>query len=149
MIHDVRLTPLKKICDERGRMMHLFSREWPIFKSFGEVYFSTVNPGVVKAWHLHKENTLNYTAVTGMIKCVLFDDREGSPTRGEVNEFFLGEHNYQLITIPPGIWNGVKGITTTESIISIVMDLPYNPAEVVRIHPFQNNIPYDWDLKHG
>jgi len=149
MIHDIQLTPLKKICDERGRVMHLFRRDWPIFHGFGEAYFSVVNPGVVKAWHLHKEITLNYTAVSGMIKCVLYDDRKGSPTCGEVNEFFLGEHNYQLVTIPPGIWNGVKGIGTTESIIAICLDQPYNPEEVVRMDPFHNEIPYDWAIKHG
>ena len=149
MIHGVQLTPLKKICDERGRVMHLMRRDWPIFRDFGEVYFSVVNPGVVKAWHLHRENTLNYTAVRGMIKCVIYDDRKDSPTRGEVNEFFLGEHNYQLVTIPPGLWNGVKGISTEESLIALVMDLPYNPAEVVRLEPFENEIPYDWSLKHG
>jgi len=149
MIDGVLLTPLKKICDERGRVMHLLRSDWPIFKSFGETYFSVVNPGVVKGWHLHREITLNYTAVTGMIKCVLYDDREGSPSRGEVNEFFLGEHNYQLITIPPGIWNGVKGIGTAESIIATVLSKPYNPDEVVRRDPFTRDIPYDWSLKHG
>jgi dTDP-4-dehydrorhamnose 3,5-epimerase len=149
MIHDVQLTPLRKICDERGRILHFLRRDWPVFRGFGEAYFSTIYPGVIKAWHLHRENTLHYTAVSGMIKCVLFDDREGSPTKGEVNELFLGEDNYQLVTIPPGIWNGVKGIGTREAVISIVMDLPYNPAEVVRMDPFQNPVPYDWDLKHG
>lgn len=149
MIEGVTLTPLKRICDERGRVMHLMRRDWPIFRSFGEAYFSVVQPGVVKAWHLHREVTLNYTAVSGMIKCVLYDDRRDSPTRGEVNELFLGEHNYQLVTIPPGIWNGVKGISTTESIIAIVLDLPYDGEEVVRVDPFKNDIPYNWDLKHG
>lgn len=149
MIQGVSLTPLGKVCDERGRILHLLRKDWPIYKSFGEAYFSVVYPGVVKAWHIHKENTLNYAAVKGMIKCVLYDERDGSATRGEVNEFFLGEHNYQLITIPPGIWNGVKGIGTEESLIAIVMDRPYNPDEVVRLDPFRNQIPYDWSLKHG
>ncbi|HZN57731.1 MAG TPA: dTDP-4-dehydrorhamnose 3,5-epimerase family protein [Planctomycetota bacterium] len=149
MIQGVQLTPLKKICDERGRVQHLLRRDWPIFKSFGEAYFSVVHPGVVKGWHLHKVNTLNYTAISGMIKCVLYDARTDSPTHGEVNELFLGEHNYQLVTIPPGIWNGVKGISATESIIAIVLNEPYDPAEVVRVDPFQNDIPYDWALKHG
>lgn len=149
MIHGVQLTPLKKICDERGRVMHLMRNDWPIFQSFGEAYFSVVHPGIVKGWHLHKEITLNYTAVTGMIKCVLYDEREDSPTRGEVNELFLGEHNYQLVTIPPGIWNGVKGASTAEAIIAIVLSHPYNPLEVVRVDPFKNHIPYDWAVKHG
>ena len=149
MIHGVQLTPLRKICDERGRVMHFMRNDWPIFRSFGEAYFSVVNHGVVKAWHLHKEVTLNYTAVSGMIKCVLYDDRPESPTRGEVNELFLGEHNYQLVTIPPFIWNGVKGISEKESIIAICLDLPYNPEEIERIDPFKNEIPYDWALKHA
>lgn len=149
MIEGVGLTPLRKICDERGRILHFLRKDWPAYRGFGEAYFSVVAPGVVKAWHLHRENTLNYAAVVGMVKCVLYDDREGSPTRGEVDEFFLGEHNYQLVTIPPGIWNGVKGVSLGESLIAIVMDLPYNPDEVVRMDPFRNPIPYDWALKHG
>ena len=135
--------------DDRGYVMEILRDDDEIFLGFGQVYVSSVFPGVVKAWHLHRENTLNYAAVTGMIKCVLYDDREDSPTRGELNEFFLGENNYQLITIPPGIWNGVKGVSAAESMIAIVMDLPYNPEEVVRKDPFRNNIAYDWNLKHG
>ncbi len=149
MIHGVHLTPLAKICDERGRVMHLMRSDWPIFGGFGEAYFSVVNPGVVKGWHLHQRVTLNYTAVSGMIKVALYDPRPDSPTKGDVNEFFLGEHNYQLITIPPGIWNGVKGISTQEAIIAICLDQPYDSSEIERVDPFENEIPYDWALKQG
>ena len=149
MIEGVKLTPLKQIPDERGRVMHLMRADWDIFDSFGEAYFSVVNPGVVKGWHLHERCTLNYTAVNGMLKVALYDDRESSTTKGEVNEFFLGPHNYQLLTIPPGIWNGVKGISMEETMIAICLNMPYDPSEIQRVDPFCNHIPYDWAVKHG
>jgi hypothetical protein len=81
----------------------------PHFKQFGEIYFSAVNPGAIKAWHIHKEMSLNYAAVVGTIKLVLYDDRPDSPTRGELMELFIGEQNYSLVTVPPMVWNGFKG----------------------------------------
>ena len=80
-----------------------------MFERFGEIYFSTVYPGVVKGWHIHKRMTLNYAVPVGMVKLVCYDDRADSPTRGEVQELHVGELNYALVTIPPLVWNGFKG----------------------------------------
>ena len=51
MIEGIIITPLKKIKDERGAVMHMLSRDSDVFKSFGEIYFSTINPKFIKAWH--------------------------------------------------------------------------------------------------
>ena len=110
MIEGVQVHALRQIADERGKVMHMLRADSEHFERFGEIYFSVVYPGAVKAWHLHKEMTLNYACVFGMIKLALYDDREGSPSRGEIQELFLGESNYVLAQIPPGIWNGFKGI---------------------------------------
>ena len=75
MIDGVTVKPLRRIPDERGYIMHMLRSDDPEFESFGEIYFSTIYPGVIKAWHLHKEMTLNYAVVSGMIKLVLHDDR--------------------------------------------------------------------------
>src|SRR3546814_6463676 len=80
----------------------------PGFERFGEIYFSTVYPGVVKGWHLHHEMTLNYAVPIGMVKLVCYDDRTDSPTKGNVVELHVGELNYSLVTIPPLVWNGLK-----------------------------------------
>jgi dTDP-4-dehydrorhamnose 3,5-epimerase len=88
MIDGARFIPLRKIVDERGGLYNMLKRTDPHFIEFGEIYFSCVYPGVVKAWHIHKEMTLNNYCVVGMIKLVLYDSRAGSPTHGEVNEFF-------------------------------------------------------------
>ena len=85
MIEGVTITPLRQILDERGKVMHMMKNSDAAFSQFGEIYFSRVFPGAVKAWHLHSEMTINYAVPYGKIKLVLFDERDGRPTRGEIN----------------------------------------------------------------
>jgi len=148
-IEGVVIKPLKKIPDERGSVCHMLRCDDPVFEKFGEIYFSTVYPGVIKGWHLHKEMTLNYAVIHGMIKLVLYDDREGSPTRGNLMELFTGDENYLLVKIPPGVWNGFKGISPQPAIVANCATLPHAPDEIERISPFTDKIPYDWGEKGG
>ena len=147
MINGVRVHSLKQIPDERGKIMHMLRSDDPHFEKFGEIYFSVVFPGVVKGWHVHSRMTLNYAVVCGMIKLVLFDARSQSPTHGELMELFVGEDNYVLVQIPPGVVNGFKGIGTRRAIVANCSDFPHDPGEMQRIDPFANDIPYDWALK--
>ncbi len=149
MIDGVQVIPLRKIPDERGTIMHMLKSTDPHFEQFGEIYFSVVNPGVIKAWHLHKEMTLNYAVISGMIKFVLYDDRDDSPTRGEVQELFIGDNNYALVKVPPMVYNGFKGIGIQPAIVANCASIPHDTNEIERVDPFTNNIPYQWELKHG
>ena len=127
--------------------MHMLRSDDPEFDKFGEVYFSTCYPGVIKGWHIHKKMTLNYAVIVGMIKLVLYDDRKNSPTKGERMEIITGEENYCLITIPPGIWNGFKNITSNKAIIANCSTIPHDPVEIRRMNPIKNKIiDYNWDL---
>lgn len=148
MIEGVTITPLKQIFDERGKVMHMLRRDSPGFSEFGEIYFSCTYPGVVKAWHLHKRMALNYAVVSGEIKYVLFDDREGSSTQGEVQEIFLSPENYCLVTVPPLVWNGFKGVGLKEAIVANCATCPHDPDEIQRKSPFDQSIPYDWGIRH-
>lgn len=149
MIQGVHITPLRQIPDERGKIMHMLRCDSERFSKFGEIYFSCVYPGAIKAWHIHKEMTLNYAVVHGMIKFVLYDDRPDSPTRGELQELFIGEQNYCLVTVPPLVWNGFKGIGDKMAIVANCTDIPHSPGEIDRMDPFTDRIPYKWDLRHG
>ena len=149
MIEGVRIHPLRQIPDERGKVMHMLRADAPHFEQFGEIYFSVVNPGVVKGWHLHHRMTINYAVVTGMIKLVLYDDREGSPTKGELQEIYLGNDNYQLVTVPPMVWNGFKGISPGEAIVANCATIGHDPTEIHRMAPDDPSIPYDWARKDG
>jgi len=148
MIEGVVITPLRQIFDERGKVMHMLRKDSPIFSEFGEIYFSCTYPGAIKAWHLHKEMTLNYAVIHGSIKCVLFDDRPGSKTRGCVEEYFLSPENYSLITVPPLVWNGWKGIGDETSIVANCATIPHDPSEIERKPVVDASIPYDWKIEH-
>lgn len=147
MIDGVEINQLNIIPDERGMILKMLRNDDPVFKEFGEIYFSVIYPGVVKGWHIHKKMTLNYAVVSGSIKLVLYDNREDSPTKGEVQEIFLGRENYKLVTIPPMVWNGFKGVGTESAIVANCATLPHDPDEIDRMDPFENDIPYDWARK--
>jgi len=155
MIKGVKIKKLKVIPDERGRLMEILRCDEEIFKKFGQIYMTTNYPGVVKAWHYHKKQTDNVCCLKGMIKIALYDAREGSPTKGELNEFFVGEHNPCLVVIPNGVYHGWKCISETESIVVSAPTEPYNYKEPdeYRLPPDTKEIPYDWILtpgkKHG
>ncbi len=146
MIDGVVITPLKQILDERGKVMHMLKATDPVFSSFGEIYFSCIYPNVVKAWHIHREMTLNYAVPHGRIKFVLFDDRNNSSTRGEIQEIYLGPDNYCLVTVPPMIWNGFKGIGSEMALVANCASIPHDPSEIERSDPNDGSIPYHWDL---
>jgi dTDP-4-dehydrorhamnose 3,5-epimerase len=148
IIEGVKVVPLRRIPDERGTIYHMLKRTDPHFIQFGEIYFSTVYPGVVKGWHKHREMTLNYACVFGRVKVVLYDDRENSPTRGELMEIFLGPDNYSLVIIPPELWNGFKGMSEPYAIVANCCTHPHDPSLSTRLDPFKNHIPYDWAVKH-
>jgi dTDP-4-dehydrorhamnose 3,5-epimerase len=149
LISGVRVTPLRQIPDERGKVMHMLRADAAHFDRFGEIYFSTVYQGVIKGWHLHSQMTINYAVPVGMIKLVLFDDRADSTTRGELQEIFIGESNYALVTVPPLVWNGFKGLTAPYALVANCATIPHDPAEITRLDPFDKKIPYDWAVRHG
>jgi dTDP-4-dehydrorhamnose 3,5-epimerase len=149
MIKGVEVRPLRQIPDERGKVMHMLRRDDPWFESFGEIYFSVVYPDAIKGWHLHTRMTLNYAVVSGRIKLVLYDERADSPTRGALQEVFTGEDNYALVTVPPGVWNGFKGLGGRPAIVANCATHPHDPAEIERIPPFSERIPYRWDRRDG
>lgn len=149
MIHGVTITPLRQILDERGKVMHMLRSTDPHFVAFGEIYFSCVHPGAIKAWHIHKRMVLNYAVPFGKIKFVLYDDREGSPTRGRFQELFLGPDNYCLVTVPPLVWNGFKGVGDQTAIVANCASIPHDPDEIERLRPDDARIPYDWAPVNG
>jgi dTDP-4-dehydrorhamnose 3,5-epimerase len=149
VIDGVKVVPLRQIVDERGKIMHMLKATDPHFVSFGEIYFSCAWPGAVKAWHIHQTMTVNNAVVSGRAKLVLYDIREGSPTHGELQEIFLGEDNYVLVQIPPGIANGYKAYGDKQVILANAASEPHRPDEMLRMDPFTDEIPYDWELKHG
>jgi dTDP-4-dehydrorhamnose 3,5-epimerase len=150
-IEGVIVKKLKVIPDERGLLMEMLRCDDDFFREFGQVYLSVAYPGVVKGWHYHKHQTDHFAVVKGMLKVVLYDQREKSGTKGEINEFFMGEKNPILLVIPPMVVHGVKSVGNEPGYLVNVPDKPYNyeKPDEYRIDPHGGEIPYDWARKDG
>jgi dTDP-4-dehydrorhamnose 3,5-epimerase len=151
MIDGVKTKRLRVIPDERGRLMEILRADDEIFSAFGQAYITTAYPGVVKAWHYHKLQDDCFCVIAGMMKVVLYDGRDGSPTHGEVNEFFLGVHNPAALRIPAGVYHGFKCISENEAVCLNIPTRTYNYAEPdeYRLPAHTDRIPYDWARQDG
>ena len=149
MIDGVRTKMLRVIPDERGRVMEILRADDDLFLKFGQVYITTTYPQVVKAWHCHKVQTDHIVAVQGMIKLVLYDSREDSPTKGTVEEYFLGDNNRIMLSIPPNVLHGYKTIGVEPSLLINFPTEPYNreSPDEYRLEWNSEEVPYDWDIK--
>ncbi len=144
MIEGVVVKDLKQFVDDRGRVMHMLRADDALFEKFGEVYFSEVLPGVVKAWKKHRFMTQLFAVPVGMIRLVIYDDREGPATRGEVAVFETGREKYQLIRVPASVWYGFKCISKGPALLVNCSDLPHDPDEVENIDSAAAEIPHAW-----
>jgi dTDP-4-dehydrorhamnose 3,5-epimerase len=155
MIKGVATRQLSLFADERGWLMEVLRSDWELFEKFAQAYVTAAYPHVVKAWHMHKKQTDNISCVKGMVKLVLFDGRKESKTKGEINEFVIGEKNPLLVKIPLGVWHGFKNVGGETAIVMNVPTNLYNhkKPDEQRLPPDTKKIPYDWKLapwlKHG
>jgi dTDP-4-dehydrorhamnose 3,5-epimerase len=151
MIEGVEIKELRVVSDERGHLMEMLRSDDEMFERFGQVYVTTTYPGVIKGWHMHQKQDDNVVCVKGMIKLVLYDGRESSATRGEVQEVFPGEHNPVLVHIPSRVYHGWKCISDCEAyVVNVPTELyDYDDPDEHRL-PFDSpDIPYDWEIKMG
>jgi len=151
MIEGVKTKQLKSIPDQRGRLMEMLRCDDEMFIKFGQVYLTTVYPGVVKAWHYHKFQYDNFVVPQGMVQIALYDSREDSPTQGEVNVFTVGVHNPLLVHIPPMVYHGFKNIGIDEAMVINCPTEPYNYEEPdeYRLDAHAPDIPHDWTRRDG
>ncbi|MDW8027923.1 MAG: dTDP-4-dehydrorhamnose 3,5-epimerase family protein [Armatimonadota bacterium] len=151
VIDGVIVKHLKVLADERGWLMEILRCDDEFFDQFGQVYLTTCYPGVIKAWHCHREQTDRFCVVKGMAKVALWDGREKSPTKGELNVFYMGERNPILLVIPPGVWHGFTAVGNEVAFLLNCPNRPYNyasPDELRR--PYNDSeIGYDWSVRHG
>ena len=148
-IAGVVIRPLQIISDDRGAVLHMLRADAPHFARFGEIYFSVVNPGAVRAWRRHRTTVANIAVPAGKVRVVLYDDRVDSATRGAVVAVETGRDAYSLITIPAGIWSGFLGLGSEPSVVANCATAPHDPAEIDRRPDDDPAIPYIWGASAG
>ena len=145
-IDGIHLIELKQIVDERGAVLHMIRSDMPQFSNFGEIYFSVVNPGVVKAWKRHKKMTQHFAVPVGRVRLVLFDDRPDAGSYGRIEEYILGRPDrYFLVRIPPMVWYGFQGISERPALVANCTDIPHDPDESEQRNSQDGGFDYKWN----
>ena len=150
-IDGVTVQKLRLIPDDRGWLMELLRKDWDVFEKFGQAYVTTCYPGAVKAWHYHTLQTDHFTCAHGVTKLALYDAREGSPTKGKVNEFYMGTLNPILVKIPNLVYHG---FTAVGNEMAMIINFPtelynYEEPDEYRLPYNDPSIPYTWEVKMG
>lgn len=144
MINGVSTRKLMVFENELGGVKHMLKKQWPEFKDFGEVYFSTINPGVVKGWKKHDKTILNYTVPVGNVKVVVYDNNKNSSSFGKVQEVLLGESNHILLTIPPNVWYSFASLNDEKAMICNLINIEHSDDQHHQIDINSEEIPYTW-----
>lgn len=143
-ISGVVIEPLRQFADDRGNVMHMLKSTSPFYKGFGEIYFSAINNGAIKAWKLHHNITQHLAVPVGKIRMVIYDDRKDSSTHSNVKILEVGEDNYCLVKIPPLLWYGFQGLSNGPALIANCTDLPHDPKEQEGADKNDPRFPYRW-----
>ena len=138
MIQGVHLKPLRRFADDRGYLMELTRADDAYFTQFGQTAVTVSYPGVIKAFHWHERQDDYWVVLQGMAQVVLYDRREVSPTRGETDVYYLGQHNHQLVAIPRGVAHGYRVLGNEPAMLLYTVTQPYDPA-----NPDEHRIPYN------
>lgn len=146
IINGVKITPLKLLPNEKGRLMEVQRTDDASFPGFGQAYITSTYPGIIKAWYRHHHQIDQIASIIGLFKLVLYDARDESSTKDTINEIVMGELAPKLVQIPTGVWHGFKNIGPQEAFLLHINTIPFNfenPDED-RL-PFDDvTIPYSW-----
>jgi len=137
-LDDILLTPLKRIETVGGDVIHALRKSDDGFYGFGEVYFSWVEHGAVKAWKFHTRMNLNIVVPVGEVRFVFHLTNQKNYFRTEN----IGEKQNVRLTVPPGIWFGFQGIASCRSLLMNLADMVHDPDEILR-KPV-SNFNYNW-----
>ena len=140
-LNDILVTPLKRIPTDGGDVMQVLKNSDNGFNCFGEVYFSWVEHGAIKAWKCHKHMTLNLVVPLGEVSFVFHLTNQKNSFRDEI----IGEERYVRLTVPPGIWFGFQGSGSGQSLVMNLGDIAHDPDEVLR--KSFSEFSYNWSIK--
>ena len=138
---DILVTPLKRIPTVGGDVLHALKKTDAGFDGFGEIYFSWVEQGAIKAWKYHKRMTMNLVVPVGEVSFVFHLTNQKNNFRTEN----IGEERYVRLTVPPGIWFGFRGRGSGQSLLMNLADMAHDPDEILR--ETTSEFIYNWSTQ--
>lgn len=127
LIHGVQIREVLNVPKQHGHLTEIFRTDWlDGDTNVDQVFQVVLDPGAVSAWHAHATTIDRLFVSSGLMRIVLYDAREGSPTFGALNEFRFGTIRPALVTVPPRVWHGVQNVAQTTSIVLNLVDRAYD-----------------------
>jgi len=157
-IEGVELLELNRFTDDGGSFMELARLQQGLATALPgfecrQINYSEMDPGVVKAFHLHRRQTDVWFVPPGdKMLVVLMDVRAGSKSQGAQRRVVLGDGHARLLRIPPGVAHGVKNLGTARGRIIYFVDHHFSPDPD---QTEEGRLPWDfagaeiWDVTRG
>ena len=161
-MHDTQFSGrIKGVCgkrlrvfpDDRGFLAELMRADDPFFgqafEGFGQTTVTMSYPGVIKAFHWHRRQDDAWYVVRGTVQTVLHDLRDGSPTKGVTEVYYMGEHHPILLIIPRGVAHGYRVLGNEPAYLLYHVSRPFDPQDPdeQRIPHDDPSIGFDWTTK--
>jgi dTDP-4-dehydrorhamnose 3,5-epimerase len=124
--------------DDRGFLLEVVRDDEPVFRAVKQTTFTVAYPGVIKAFHWHRRQWDVWFFSAGMAQVVLYDLREGSPTRGRTDVLYMGERRPLVVAIPPWVAHGYRVLGAAPAALLYHTTEHYDPAA-----PDEERIPHD------
>ncbi len=149
-IDGVRVVPLTTHADDRGYFREVFRHDVLTEVTIAQTSVTETYPGVIKAFHWHKKQDDVWYVARGMAQVVLYDRREGSPTRGQTQVIYAGEKNPVLIFVPKGVAHGYRVLGSQPILLVYHTTQTYDAKDPdeQRIAFDDAEIGFDWQTKN-
>lgn len=142
-IDGVNIYTVCSFLDDRGEVIKIPQPPFEV----KDVYATTIRKDAIKAWHGYETKTLYWTVVRGAVQLALYDNRIYSPTYEITDTIFLGQGPYYSVLVPPGVYNGFKGISQEDAVIVVQANEMY--GQIYRVPFDSGEFGYDWRRKNG
>lgn len=149
-IHDVVIKTLVTHADDRGYLREVLRADDNLLRQFGQLTVTKTHPGVIKAFHWHKDQDDVWYIAAGMARIVMYDRRPESPTFQETMVVVAGEDNPLSVLIPTGVAHGYQVLGNQPVLLFYTVTKPYNAADPdeQRIAWDDPEIGFDWSIQN-
>lgn len=145
LIDGVAVREVRNIVTANGITTELYRPDWGIVDGgVQQAIHVALRGNAISAWHQHRHRWDYIFVVGGHMRVVLFDPREGIPTKGQVDVFHLSIARPQLLAVPPEVWHGVQNLSGEPSMFVNLFNRPYDydDPDEWRLPPDTEEIPY-------
>jgi dTDP-4-dehydrorhamnose 3,5-epimerase len=135
--------PAAVFADDRG--WSIMNQMLGVLTTQGQINYSVMYPGVIKAWHRHQKQTDFWMGLHGHLKVGVHRETDGKTWLG-----VIGEKKPGVLMIPPPLWHGAATISHEPAGLLYYVTHAYDPkAPDEDRRAFDSITGFPWAVRHG